>query len=254
MSKLMRKPPVSGLGVAQCIFYLGRYAEARQIGDLGFEALTELLADDELLNMVESAVAPIENWRTKQFDNVFDFRLYRILLYIAVRTGKPKIAIETGVLHGMTTLFLLRAMEKTGRGRLISIDLPSYEDGGPSNKDGYYAILPRGKQPGWTVPAGRYPNWDLKLESSRDVLPRLSSEVGGIDFFLHDSEHTFSTMWFELDWAWEHLNPGGQLFCDNIEASTAFQDFAKRVGRSPLYFPAPDNNIHEAPRFGVIFK
>lgn len=251
-----RLSAVSGPGVAQCIFHLGRFAEATKQGEFVFEALQELLGDDELIQMVEASVAPVENWRTKHFGNVFDFRLYRILLYAAIRTGKPKLAVETGILHGMTTLFMLRAMEKSGTGKLISIDLPSYPADGPSNKDGYYATLPAGMEPGWTVPAGRYPNWDLRLGSSRDILPALSKELdgAGIDFYLHDSEHTFSTMWFELEWAWAHLKPGGQLFCDNIEASTAMQDFARRVERNPLYFPAPDQNMHEQPRFAVIFR
>jgi Methyltransferase domain len=241
-------------GVAQNIFHLGRFAEATGRGEFIFEALKELLVDEELIAMVEKSVAPIDNWKTKTFDTVFDFRLYRILLYVAIRTSQPAVAIETGVLHGMTTLFMLRAMEKAGSGRLISIDLPSFADDGPSNKDGYYATLPKGKIPGWTVPQGRYANWDLRLESSRVVLPQLAKELDGIDFFLHDSEHTFSTMWFELNWAWDNLKPGGQLFCDNTEASTAFFDFSRRVNRTPLLFPAPDTQLHEPPRFGVIFK
>lgn len=251
-----RAAAFSGLGVAQCIFHLGRFAEALKLGEHVFEAIQELAQDEALLRMVEEAVEPIENWRTKSFENIFDFRLYRILLYAAVRVGKPSIAVETGILHGMTTLFMLRAMEKSGTGKLVSIDLPSYFGDGPANKDGYNAILPEGRQPGWTVPAGRYANWDLRLGSSRDILPVLSREIAGqgIDFYLHDSEHTFSTMWFEIDWAWAHLNPGGQLFCDNIEASTAFQDFARRVDRTPLYFPAPDQELHRQPRFAVIFK
>jgi hypothetical protein len=241
-------------GVVQNIFHLGRFAEATGRGETVFLALRELMDDKELIQMLENSVAPIDQWKTKKFESLFDFRLYRILLYVALRTSPPSVAIETGVLHGMTTLFMLRALEKTGSGRLISIDLPSYPDDGPSNKDGYFATLPKGKIPGWTVPDGKYANWDLRLESSRTALPQLAKELNGIDFFLHDSEHTFSTMWFELNWAWENLKPGGQLFCDNTEASTAFFDFARRVDRVPLLFPAPDRATHEPPRFGVIFK
>jgi predicted O-methyltransferase YrrM len=176
-------------------------------------------------------------------------------LYAVVRASKPKIAIETGVLHGLTTAFLLRALEKNGHGKLISIDLPSYPVSGPSNKDGYNAVLPVGKDPGWVVSKARHgKRWDLRLQASTDVLPALGSVADELGFFLHDSDHTFETMWFEMDWAWDRLVDGGVLVCDNIEASTAFYEFARRVDRDPLVFPAPDSKVHEAPRFALLTK
>jgi hypothetical protein len=241
-------------GVLQTIFHVGRLAEFMRCGELLLDPLIELSADTELIGMVETAVAPIEGWKTKSFESVFDFRLYRIVLYALLRATTPQIVIETGVLHGLTTIFLLRALERNEAGRLISVDFPSYPETGPSNKDGYFAVLPVGREPGWIVPASRFPNWDLQIGRSRDVLLTLGRDLEQIDFFCHDSEHTFSTMWFELNWAWERLRPGGILLCDNIEATTAFADFTRRVSRPPLVFPSPDSGMHEAPRFGLICK
>jgi predicted O-methyltransferase YrrM len=241
-------------GIVQAIFHVGRLAEFMGTGELLFFHLVELIADDELISIVETSVAPVTTWNTKKFDSVFDFRLYRILLYVLLRATKPEIAIETGVLHGLTTLFLLRALERNGRGSLISVDLPSYPESGPANQDGYRAVLPPGRESGWIVPKGRFQSWDLRLGSSFDILPKLGRDIGEIDFFCHDSEHTFLTMWFELNWSWERLRDGGVLLCDNIEASTAFADFVRRVGRQSIIFPAPDSGIHEAPRFGLIVK
>lgn len=242
----------TNIGGYQNSFHLGRAAEYLQYGERFFEAFHELANDHDLIGMIEESVAPIAGWKTKKFQSLFDFRLYRILLYALVRAKQPALMIETGILHGMTTIFLLRAMEQNGTGRLLSVDLPSYADSGPANKDGYFATLPEGCEPGWIVPEDKYTNWQLEKRSSRDVLPLLQAD--DLDVFLHDSEHTFSTMWFELDWAWERLRPGGILICDNIEASTAFGDIARRYGKFPLYFPSPDRSTHEAPRFGLIVK
>lgn len=240
------------LGGYQCLFHLGRLGEFTGYGERLFGAFAELVEDGELIDAVERSVADIDSWSTKRFESIFDFRLYRILLYALVRARKPALMIETGVLHGLTSAFILRAMQRNGLGRLLSIDLPSTDEAGPSNQDGYVATLPREKQAGWIVPDDWRGAWELRLESSYDALPSVDSSE--LDIFLHDSEHTFKTMAFELDWAWERLRPGGILICDNIEASNAFQDLARRYGRNAIYFPAPDRNEHEAPRFALMLK
>jgi len=241
-------------GVTQSIFHIGRFAEWRRCGDLALGYLDELLGDRELIDMVEAAVGDVPTWQTKRFDSLFQFRLFRILLYIAIRVERPTVVVETGVLHGMTTLFLLRALKRNGMGRLVSVDLPSYPDTGPANRDGYVATLPAGRQSGWIVPRRDYPDWELKLGSSRDVLPSVAAEAGPIEMFCHDSEHTVETMWFELDWAWRNTKGGGLIVCDNIEANTVFSDFCRRVGREGIYFPGPDTQPLRAGRFAMTVK
>lgn len=241
-------------GITQNIFHIGRFAEWRKCGELALNYLDELLSDRELMDMVEEAVAPIPTWQTKNFESLFQFRLFRILLYIVLRVERPAIVVETGVLHGMTTLFLLRALERNGGGRLVSIDLPSYSESGPSNQDGYVATLPTGCEPGWMVPRKRYPNWQLKLGSSFDVLPDLHDEIGTVDLFCHDSDHTFPVMWFELDWAWRNIGDHGLIVCDNIEANTAFSDFGRKIGREGISFPGPDTQVASPGRFGMFCK
>ena len=241
-------------GVTQSIFHIGRFAEWRKCGELVLSYLDELLSDRELIDMIEAAVAPVSTWQTKHFDSLFQFRLFRILLYIVLRVERPAIVVETGVLHGLTTLFLLRALERNGVGRLVSIDLPSYPESGPSNQDGYVATLPDGCEPGWIVPLERYSDWQLMLGSSHDVLPNLVAEIGAVDLFCHDSEHTFPVMWFELDWAWRNISEHGLIVCDNIEANTSFSDFCRKIGRDGIYFPAPDTQVVSSSRFGMIAK
>lgn len=244
-------------GIAQNYYQLGRAAQFLGLGDL-FGPADELVRSgsvgDELIAGLENAVCDVPEFETKRFSSIFDFRFYRIFLYSLVRALKPNLAIETGVLHGLTSAFFLEAMERNGHGRLLSVDLPSYPQTGPANRDGVHAVLPAGRPPGWAVPGHLRPRWDLRLGSSVDVLGGLTDADGGIDLFCHDSDHTYATMWWELTWAWDRLVPGGVLVCDNIDFSQAFFDFAARVGKPFIAFPAPDSRYSERVRFAVLLK
>src|SRR5207253_10228310 len=48
-------------------------------------------------------------------------------IWCLIRHLKPKKVIETGVAHGVTSRFILEALERNGDGHLWSIDLPPLE-------------------------------------------------------------------------------------------------------------------------------
>src|SRR5262249_52393950 len=48
-------------------------------------------------------------------------------IWCLVRQLKPQRVVETGVAHGMTSRFILEALQMNGEGRLWSIDLPPFE-------------------------------------------------------------------------------------------------------------------------------
>jgi predicted O-methyltransferase YrrM len=194
----------------------------------------ELTLDRALLDHIEDAVRDVETFRTKAWVTILELGVYRFAVYALIRGLRPRMAVETGVLHGLTSLFMLEALRRNGAGVLHSVDLPSYYESGPANQDGIHDLLPPGRQPGWIIGSGYAPHWRLHLGASRDVLPALSADAAELDFFLHDSEHTLETMSLELEWAWEHLGQGGVLMCDNVDYSTAFFTLCRRVGRIPF--------------------
>ncbi len=242
-----------GFGNLHLAFLAGRLAEYLSAGDL-IGHIIDLAENPNIIRDYESAVASVPEWQTKKFRSLWVFRSFRILLYALIRDIKPKCVVETGVLHGMTSGFILEALALEGIGTLTSIDLPSLAESGAANRDGYDDSLPPGKQPGWIVPSRLHGHWNLKLGSSRSVLPELCSAGVSIDMFIHDSEHSYSNMWFELTTAWDAMRQGGILICDNIEANTAFFDFCRRVGRMPLVLPAPTEDRFYAPRFAIIIR
>ena len=146
-------------------------------------------------------------------------------------------AVETGVCNGVSTAFLLLALERNGDGELYSIDLP--EIAGEEYEQGTFwdgkggAVIPPGKEPGWMVPPDLRRRWRLVLGRSQDELPPLLERVGEIDFFMHDSEHSYECMGFEFDAAWGSLRPGGALVADDVTVNSAWEEFAARVAREP---------------------
>jgi predicted O-methyltransferase YrrM len=158
-----------------------------------------------------------------------------VRLYGLVRECRPSTVVETGVCNGVSTTVILAALNRNGAGTLHSIDLPEFtETAYPpgafwSGKRG--AAVPRGKAPGWLVPAGLRSRWELIIGRSQDVLASLLQRLGSIDCFFHDSEHSYECMMFEYEVAWRHLRSGGVLVSDDVGWNEAFQDFARRQGR-----------------------
>jgi hypothetical protein len=89
--------------------------------------------------------------------------------------------------------------------------------------------VPEDKQTGWLVPIELRHRWKLIFGRRQDKLPILLKNIGSIDAFLHDSEHTYETMRFEYENAWAHLRNEGLLLSDDVHWNKAFQDFVKNT-------------------------
>jgi predicted O-methyltransferase YrrM len=158
-------------------------------------------------------------------------------LYRLLRDVRPEVAVETGVCNGVSTAFLLLALEDNGAGELHSIDLP--EVAGAEYEEGMFwdgkggAVIPPGKEPGWMVPPELRDRWHLVLGRSQDELPPLLDRVSRIDFFMHDSEHSYECMSFEFRTAWAALREDGLLVADDVNVNSAWAEFANQVGREP---------------------
>lgn len=153
-------------------------------------------------------------------------------LYIIVRVLKPRVVVETGVGPGVSTSFILYALERNGFGELFSIDLPEadqeiYISMGIVKE--FHRYSPEGWGPGWLVPDWLKERWHLILGDSRRILPKLLRDLRYIDIFLHDSLHTYEHMIFEYSVAWKHLSPNGILLSDDVGWNNAFYDFCNVV-------------------------
>ena len=140
-------------------------------------------------------------------------------LYFSVLIMKPEIVVETGVSDGISSLFILSALEKNGRGNLYSIDFP--EVGMPK----LY-----GKEPGWIVDETLRTKWTLIYgKSSKELLPLLT-KLRFVNIFLHDSEHSYPNMKFEFSTALKYMQKGSLLLSDDVRANGAFLEVCSEFG------------------------
>ncbi|MCK4321817.1 class I SAM-dependent methyltransferase [candidate division WOR-3 bacterium] len=161
-----------------------------------------------------------------------------IRLYSLIRKTKPNVLVETGVCNGVSTAFILLALHKNKMGKLYSIDFPEVE--GIDYKKGAFwegkggAVIPHNQEPGWAIPQYIKKRWKLILGKSQEKLPLLLKELKQIDFFIHDSEHSYECMMFEFNEAFTVLKKNGVLVSDDITWNNSFYDFCKQKNLKPM--------------------
>ena len=136
------------------------------------------------------------------------------LCYAVTRALRPRKVVETGVCYGVTSSYILQAIETNGDGHLDSIDVP------PLGKD-------PDQQVGRFIPEDLRRRWTLHKGVSARLLPPLLNRLGSIDLFVHDSLHTYRNMRDEFATAWPFLRPGGVLISDDVQNNTAFLDLVR---------------------------
>ena len=160
-------------------------------------------------------------------------------LYVIVRISNPEIVVETGVAAGVSSAFILKALQDNNRGILYSIDLPDYDQEYLPNLklQGKFpgVVIPEYvKGPGFAIPENVKGRWVLNIGKSKDVLLPLLNRISRVDIFLHDSEHTYENMMLEYATAWDYLPAGGLLLSHDIGWNSAFRDFTKGARRKAI--------------------
>jgi len=155
-----------------------------------------------------------------------------ILSYCIVRLRKPNIVVETGVARGITSFFLLSALERNGRGRLVSIDLPMM-----------------GKEEvGILVPENLKARWELIFGVGFREMKRLRKRIGDIDIFIHDSDHSYYGQKAEYDVALKWLTKDGILISDDV-GNDAFIEASERCDCSPMVLTQEKSN-----KIGILIR
>lgn len=197
------------------------------------ESLQNLVGAEK--GVIDSLTAELENsnfmdhidkcLREEKIDSSMSLEMGK-LLYSLVRITRPEIVVETGVAAGVSSSFILYALEKNGWGKLYSVDL-HYREG---------VFTPSNKKLGWIVPQELRSRWTLVLGESIKVLPKLLADLRKIDIFLHDSRHLYKTMISEYTIAWPFLKDGGLLLSDDVVCNDAFLEFSGRFKQNPSIF------------------
>lgn len=156
--------------------------------------------------------------------------------------------VETGVGHGLTSRFILKALAHRSDSHLWSIDFPS-----PLHPEVHHQI-------GVAVDDADRDRWTYIKGQSRQRLPALLEKIGPIDLFVHDSRHTTDNVLFELRQAWAALRPGGAVLVDDIDTNNGFHQFLQiapyqRAWACEAEPIRPDlRRVNQKGIFGIILK
>lgn len=152
--------------------------------------------------------------------------LYQDYLYALVRMLRPTLVVETGVRHGVSSVLILEALCSNSDlnhdgGFLRSCD-PMYQSEGQARAR-IAELLEIGRI---EIYKKLFERWTFHPGKSEDALPLFLER--GCDLFVHDSEHSFINMTWELDTALDAMGPGGLIVCDDWDWNNAAELFCQR--------------------------
>ena len=136
----------------------------------------------------------------------------RKFLYYLCRILKPKNVIETGVAYGISSSYILQALEDNKIGKLYSID-------------SIFRPWQTEEMIGSIIPKKLKKKWKLIIGKSTEKLENISNEVKDLDIFIHDSSHTYENMMFEFNIIIKKIKKNGMIISDDIIDNDAFYDF-----------------------------
>jgi len=137
------------------------------------------------------------------------------LCYALCRALRPAAVLETGVAYGVTSAFIAKALAMNGEGQLHSVDRA------PVRPDARSYI-------GALVTEELHSRWTLHRGTSRRLLPRLLPDLEGLSLFVHDSQHTYPNVTWELRTVTPYLTRPAAVLVDDVAANRAFEDWVER--------------------------
>lgn len=126
------------------------------------------------------------------------------LLQRTIRKLRPAIALEVGLAHGISTLYILEAMSENGGQKLVGMDPAQFDEhwqgSGISNirKAGYDAL------------------YEFHECTSQQLLPQLVQKGLRIDFAFIDGWHTFDHALVDFFYIDQMLNDSGIVVFDDV--------------------------------------
>jgi predicted O-methyltransferase YrrM len=227
------RPPLSALEEAASLYF-----SADDLAATYFYPETQLQDRRVELAVVRSEYEELReeiNERYTRLDNAYPLR-YSIaegssfLLYALVRWLRPNVVLETGVANGHSSFYILSALLANGHGFLNSIDR-SIQVGG---------LLTQREREVWRLHV-------LKATDLKRSFLQILDSLPPLDLFLHDSDHNYPWISFELSAAIEKLTPDAVLVSDDCDSCFAFIDICQRLAVRPAIL------VESRKMFGLAF-
>jgi hypothetical protein len=137
------------------------------------------------------------------------------LVYALVRILRPSVVLETGVANGHSSELILNALAENGYGELHSIDVSDNVGELVSDKRRWHLHL-------------------LNLSSPKKSFAAILAQLPTIDLMIHDSDHSYQWMRYELESVFPKMSPDGVLVCDDANVCYGMIDFCSAHNVIPL--------------------
>jgi predicted O-methyltransferase YrrM len=207
--------------------YLGELAAAASSVHLSADGLISALSaspisSDDLAALrreyEDHREALLERYRTVTLTYDAAFAIEEgsaFLMYALVRLLRPSVVLETGVANGHSSALILNALGENGSGELHSIDV-SHDVGN--------LVLDKRQ---WHVHL-------LDLSSLKKSFAAIVGQLPAIDLMIHDSDHSYQWMRYELETVFPRMSPRGILACDDANICYGLIDFCAAHNMKPV--------------------
>jgi hypothetical protein len=158
-------------------------------------------------------------------------------LYALVRLMRPQHVVEVGVSSGVSSAYLLRALERNRAGTLHSVDLPKWERRPSRLQRNPSWSIPSGRFSGWAVPWSLRGRWDLRIGDKAKVLPLLGRELPRVDLFVYDVPHSDPKCYSEFRSIDQRFHSGAVALVDHggtQEICPTLRRWARARGSIPV--------------------
>jgi len=140
------------------------------------------------------------------------------LMYGLVRILRPETLVETGVANGHSSYFILSALRENAVGTLHGVDI------GPD----VGGLLRPAERERWRLHV-------LDTASLKSSFDNLLRSLPPLDFFVHDSDHSYEWQRQEFEAAFDRLSERAVLAGDDVDSSYAFLDVCSRHAKKPMF-------------------
>ncbi len=195
------------------------------------DVLDEALSDPDLGDRIAADIGHRALWLKRRPP----LAGHHLAAWAIVRLTRPALVVETGILDGLGSRTILRALQRNGdeghEGRLVSFD-----------------VLPAA---GALVPDRLASRWRRVIEATETGL---EGQLGGerVDVFLHDSQQTAASQRFEFGWALEH---GVRVALTTADWTGVIDELAVTHGiRSAHFEDQPRSHFYGGRHIGLLVR